>query len=220
MTFHEVTPILTRVLLVLEYHPQGLFERTGNIWRAQGRRARLEFKHFRRHVMSHAILHPDEIEGWRGEIRDSEVVKDHETALREEKERRPRRSPREPRKRRTRKSRKRSARRKSRGTRNEDEEDRTRRRAEEEERRGRGGARGEKEEPTRRGARTRKRTRTRRSPRGRSGECARCRAARGRRTRGVGVTTRRSRLRAVRPPYGRQPRHVTHRAGMSTERDQ
>ncbi|MEV6862962.1 SRPBCC family protein [Streptosporangium subroseum] len=87
VTFHEVTPDLTRVLLVLEYHPQGLFERTGNIWRAQGRRARLEFKHFRRHVMSHAILHPDDIEGWRGEIRDSKVVKDHETALREEKER-------------------------------------------------------------------------------------------------------------------------------------
>jgi hypothetical protein len=87
VTFHELTPDLTRVLLVLEYHPQGLFERTGNIWRAQGRRARLEFKHFRRHVMSHAVLHPDDIEGWRGEIRDSKVVKDHETALREEKER-------------------------------------------------------------------------------------------------------------------------------------
>ncbi|AWS40638.1 SRPBCC family protein [Streptosporangium sp. 'caverna'] len=96
VTFHEVTPDLTRVLLVLEYHPQGLFERTGNIWRAQGRRARLEFKHFRRHVMSHAILHPDDIEGWRGEIRDSKVVKDHETALREEKERQDQEESREP----------------------------------------------------------------------------------------------------------------------------
>ncbi|ACZ89560.1 SRPBCC family protein [Streptosporangium roseum] len=86
VTFHELSPDMTRVLLVLEYHPQGLFERTGNIWRAQGRRARLEFKHFRRHVMMQALLHPDEIEGWRGEIRDSKVVKDHETALREEQE--------------------------------------------------------------------------------------------------------------------------------------
>ncbi|MFD0885572.1 SRPBCC family protein [Streptosporangium algeriense] len=84
VTFHALGPDLTRVLLVLEYHPQGLFERTGNLWRAQGRRARLELKHFRRHVMTQALLHPDDIEGWRGEIRDSKVVKDHETALREE----------------------------------------------------------------------------------------------------------------------------------------
>ncbi|MGS2641035.1 SRPBCC family protein [Streptosporangium sp. G12] len=86
VTFHEVAPELTRILLVLEYYPQGLFERTGNLWRAQGRRARLELKHFRRHVMSRVLLHPDELEGWRGEIRDSEVVKDQETALREEEE--------------------------------------------------------------------------------------------------------------------------------------
>ncbi|XVQ85463.1 SRPBCC family protein [Microbispora siamensis] len=87
VTFHAVTPEMTRVLLVIEYHPQGLFERVGNLWRAQGRRVRLEFKHFRRHVMTNALLRPDEIEGWRGEIRDSQVVKDHETALREERER-------------------------------------------------------------------------------------------------------------------------------------
>ncbi|WP_238016909.1 SRPBCC family protein [Dactylosporangium sp. AC04546] len=86
VTFHELAPKLTRILLVLEYHPQGFFERTGNLWRAQGRRARLEFKHFRRHVMTQTIQDPDSVEGWRGEIRDGEVVKDHETALREEQE--------------------------------------------------------------------------------------------------------------------------------------
>jgi uncharacterized membrane protein len=84
VTFHELAPNLTRILVVLEYNPQGLFEHTGNIWRAQGRRARLELKHFRRHVMSETILHPDEIEGWRGVIEDGEVVKDHETAMAEE----------------------------------------------------------------------------------------------------------------------------------------
>ncbi len=84
VTFHSLGPSLTRILLVLEYHPQGLFERTGNIWRAQGRRARLELKHFRRHVMTNAILHPEEIEGWRGVIEDGEVVQDHEEALAEE----------------------------------------------------------------------------------------------------------------------------------------
>ena len=79
VTFHELTPNLTRILVVLEYHPQGLFERTGNIWRAQGRRARLELKHFRRHVMSEGLLHPDDIQGWRGVIRDGEVVEEDET---------------------------------------------------------------------------------------------------------------------------------------------
>jgi uncharacterized membrane protein len=83
VTFHEVAPELTRILLVLEYHPQGFMERTGNIWRAQGRRARLELKHFRRHVMTYAILHPDEIVGWRGEIRDGQVVDEGEEEGRE-----------------------------------------------------------------------------------------------------------------------------------------
>lgn len=84
VTFHELAPNLTKILLVLEYHPQGLFERTGNLWRAQGRRTRLELKHFRRHVMTQAILDPDAVEGWRGEIRDGEVVKSHEEALEDE----------------------------------------------------------------------------------------------------------------------------------------
>nr|WP_236646890.1 SRPBCC family protein [Micromonospora acroterricola] len=86
VSFHEITPDLTRILVVLEYHPQGLFEHTGNLWRAQGRRARLELKHFVRHVMTEVALDPDQVEGWRGEIRDSQVVRDHETAVREERE--------------------------------------------------------------------------------------------------------------------------------------
>jgi uncharacterized membrane protein len=86
VTFTELGPNLTRVLLVLEYWPQGLFERTGNLWRAQGRRARLEFKHFRRHAMTNVLIHQEEVEGWRGEIHDSEVVKTHEEALEEERE--------------------------------------------------------------------------------------------------------------------------------------
>jgi uncharacterized membrane protein len=84
VTFHELAPNLTRILLVLEYHPQGMFERTGNLWRAQGRRARLELKHFRRHMMTQGVLHPDEIEGWRGTIHDGEVVESHEDALERE----------------------------------------------------------------------------------------------------------------------------------------
>ncbi|TDC69167.1 SRPBCC family protein [Actinomadura sp. GC306] len=84
VSFHKLSPNLTRVLLVLEYHPQGFFERTGNLWRAQGRRVRLELKHFRRFVMTQSLTRADEIEGWRGEIRDSEVVRTHEEAMDEE----------------------------------------------------------------------------------------------------------------------------------------
>lgn len=86
VTFHEIGPRETRILMVLEYHPQGFFEHTGNLWRAQGRRARLELKHYRRHMMTKTLLHPEEIEGWRGVIKDGEVVKDHQTAVAEEKE--------------------------------------------------------------------------------------------------------------------------------------
>ncbi|MFD4228002.1 SRPBCC family protein [Streptomyces sp. NPDC058545] len=80
VSFHELAPTLTRIVLVLEYYPSGFFEKTGNIWRAQGRRVRLDFKHFQRYV----TLTGDEPEGWRGEIRDGEVVMSHEEALEEE----------------------------------------------------------------------------------------------------------------------------------------
>ena len=89
VTFHELGPNLTRILLVLEYHPQGMFERTGNLWRAQGRRARLELKHFRRHMMTQGVLHPDDIEGWRGTIHDGEVVESHDDALEREQQESP-----------------------------------------------------------------------------------------------------------------------------------
>jgi uncharacterized membrane protein len=71
VTFHPLADDLTQVLLVIEYYPQGLFEKTGNIWRAQGRRARLDLKHFRRFVM----MRGEETGSWRGEIRDGEVVR-------------------------------------------------------------------------------------------------------------------------------------------------
>ena len=86
VTFHELGPNLTRILVVLEYYPQGLFEKTGNIWRAQGRRARAELRHFRRHVMTRTILNPDDVEGWRGVIEDGEVVQSHEEVVEEEQE--------------------------------------------------------------------------------------------------------------------------------------
>lgn len=84
VTFHEVTPNLTKILLALEYHPQGLFERTGNAFRSQRRRARLELQRFDNHIMRHVILEQEDVEGWRGEIRDGEVVRSHEDAMEDE----------------------------------------------------------------------------------------------------------------------------------------
>ncbi|MFE9424691.1 SRPBCC family protein [Kitasatospora sp. NPDC006697] len=80
VSFHELAPNLTRIVLVVEYYPSGFFEKTGNLWRAQGRRLRLDFKNFQRHVS----LSNDEAEGWRGEIRDGEVVRSHDEAMEEE----------------------------------------------------------------------------------------------------------------------------------------
>ncbi|MEV7073901.1 SRPBCC family protein [Streptomyces sp. NPDC093990] len=82
VTFHKLADNLTRVLLVIEYYPTGLFEKTGNIWRAQGRRARLDLKHFARFI----TLKGEAEDGWRGEIQDGEVVKSHEDAVAEEEE--------------------------------------------------------------------------------------------------------------------------------------
>lgn len=80
VSFHRLTDNLTRVLLVIEYYPSGLFEKTGNIWRAQGRRARLDLKNFVRFI----TIKGEAEDGWRGEIRDGEVVRSHEDALAEE----------------------------------------------------------------------------------------------------------------------------------------
>ncbi|MFF1594194.1 SRPBCC family protein [Streptomyces sp. NPDC058286] len=77
VTFHRITDDLTRVLLVLEYFPKGLFEKTGNIWRAQGRRARLDLKLYRKFL----TLRGEATDGWRGEVRDGEVVIGHEEAV-------------------------------------------------------------------------------------------------------------------------------------------
>ncbi|RYJ29129.1 hypothetical protein CU044_2222 [Streptomyces sp. L-9-10] len=80
VSFHELTPDLTRVVVVVEYYASGFFEKTGNIWRAQGRRLRLDLKHFQRYV----TLADEDADGWRGEIRDGEVVRTHEEALEDE----------------------------------------------------------------------------------------------------------------------------------------
>ncbi|WP_329037869.1 SRPBCC family protein [Streptomyces sp. NBC_01725] len=78
ITFHELAPSLTRIVAVVEYTPSGFFEKTGNVWRAQGRRLRLDLKHFQRYA---TLTDDEEVEGWRGEIREGEVVRSHEEGL-------------------------------------------------------------------------------------------------------------------------------------------
>src|SRR3954453_5595276 len=77
VTFHPLADDLTQILLVMEYYPQGMFEKTGNIWRAQGRRTRLDLKHFRRFIMQRG----EATGSWRGEIRDGEVVRGPEEVV-------------------------------------------------------------------------------------------------------------------------------------------
>jgi len=84
VSFHELGENLTRVLLVIEYYPSGFFEKTGNIWRAQGRRVRLDLKNYVRFI----TLKGEAEDGWRGEIRDGEVVRSHEDAVEEEEQER------------------------------------------------------------------------------------------------------------------------------------
>ncbi|MFE7759840.1 SRPBCC family protein [Streptomyces sp. NPDC057438] len=69
VTFHPLGDNLTKVLLVLEYFPKGLFEKTGGLFRSQGRRARLDLKLYRTFIM----MRGEATGGWRGEIRDGEV---------------------------------------------------------------------------------------------------------------------------------------------------
>jgi len=82
VTFHPLGDTLTKILVVVEYYPKGFFEKTANIWRAQGRRLRLDLKHFRRFLS----MQGEATGGWRGEIRDGEVVAEHEDEEPEEDE--------------------------------------------------------------------------------------------------------------------------------------
>lgn len=84
VTFHELGPRLTRILIIVNYYPQGFVEKVGNMGRPVGKRIRVESRLFARYVMTQTILDEDAVEGWRGEIRDKEVVRTHEEALEDE----------------------------------------------------------------------------------------------------------------------------------------
>jgi uncharacterized membrane protein len=60
VTFTPLGENLTQMLVVLEYRSKGFFEAIGRPWRMVGRRARLDIKHFRRHVMMQETEQRDE----------------------------------------------------------------------------------------------------------------------------------------------------------------
>lgn len=84
VTFHPLGDELTRLVVVVSYHPQGFMEKTANIWRAVNRRLRLELKYFVHHVMTESVLHPEDDEGFRAEIHDEEMVRSHEEVVEDE----------------------------------------------------------------------------------------------------------------------------------------
>lgn len=84
VTFHELGPRLTRILIIVNYYPQGFVEKVGNMGRPVGKRIRVESRLFARYVMTQTILDEEAVEGWRGEIRDKEVVRTHEEVLEDE----------------------------------------------------------------------------------------------------------------------------------------
>ncbi|KUJ66495.1 hypothetical protein ACZ90_35825 [Streptomyces albus subsp. albus] len=83
VTFHPLGENLTKVLLVMEYFPHGLVEKTGALWRAQGRRARLDLKRYRAFLTTRG----EATGGWDGEVRDGEVVRESDEEAAEDRER-------------------------------------------------------------------------------------------------------------------------------------
>lgn len=70
VTFHPLAEDLTRVLVAIEYYPQGVVEKTANVWRAVGRRVRLDLKNYRRFTM----LEGRATGAWRGRVERGKVV--------------------------------------------------------------------------------------------------------------------------------------------------
>jgi uncharacterized membrane protein len=86
VTFSELAHNLTRISLVVEYHPAGFWEHTLNLWRSVGSRVRLETKLYIHHVMTSTQLDPEAVQGWRAEIHDKEIVRTHDEVVEQERQ--------------------------------------------------------------------------------------------------------------------------------------
>lgn len=80
ITFHPLCDDLTRVGLVMEYFPQGPVEKVANWLHLPSANSRWDLQHFRRFITEKAEAEG----GWRGEIRDGEVVQEGQEEDQEE----------------------------------------------------------------------------------------------------------------------------------------
>jgi hypothetical protein len=78
ITFTPLGDNLTAMVYTLEYRPKGFFEWWGNRWRTVGRRARLDVKHFGRHVMMQQLEDEEDEENGEEEEPDEEITEDEE----------------------------------------------------------------------------------------------------------------------------------------------
>lgn len=61
VTFHELAPALTRVMLVIEHRPHSLTGRVARLTRSRTRHARRDLREFQRRVMAGSVLHGEEL---------------------------------------------------------------------------------------------------------------------------------------------------------------
>lgn len=61
VTFHELAPSLTRVMLIIEHRPHGLAGRVTGLTRGRPRRARRQLRDFQRRVMAESVLHGEDV---------------------------------------------------------------------------------------------------------------------------------------------------------------
>jgi uncharacterized membrane protein len=74
VTFHELEEDLTRVLVILDFPPQGLTEKMASGLRLVKRATTADLKRFRAFIM----MHNEETGAWRGKIEDGEVISPEE----------------------------------------------------------------------------------------------------------------------------------------------
>ena len=79
VSFTRLGPHRTQILLVLDW-PSRRFARTDTVWPARARRVRLNLEQFHRQAMAEVLVRQKTVQGWRGEIRHSNLVTTHEQA--------------------------------------------------------------------------------------------------------------------------------------------
>ena len=82
VTFHEIGPHLTRVMLSLDLEPGGMLEKAARGLRHVKRAARADLHRFKAFVE----MQDSETGAWRGVIEDGDVVEDHDTSYDEQRD--------------------------------------------------------------------------------------------------------------------------------------